>query len=298
MALGWADLNPWTWPGQVASRFKKDTQPGGLFGPSKDQAEIRALQKEQATAANQFAGRGEAGYGGMTAEMQAQRDYLGRLARGEESLSREQLRQGLDQNRAAQQSFVASAAPRDAGMAAITGANNMGRLGYGMSGQAAMAGIAERQAANQALANMNLAQRGQDMGVALGSRQNANAALGMYKPEPGTMEKASSFLPILGGLFSDKDLKTDIKKGDDDANRAIKSLKAFAYSYKDQRLGKGKQVGIMAQDLEKAGLGHTVFDTPIGKAVDGGKLAGANTAMLAALGKRIAKLESKKKGRT
>jgi len=38
-----------------------------------------------------------------------------------------------------------------------------------------------------------------------------------------------------------------------------------------------------------------VIDTPEGKIVHGAKLAGANTAMLAALGKRVSELEGGKR---
>lgn len=294
MPLEWSDLNPLTWPGQVASRFKKDMQPGGLFGPSKDQAQLREDQRKQADASNAFAGVGEQGYGAMTQESQQARDYLRRLASGQDSVSAEQLRQGMQQNVAAQRSMAASAAPQNAAMAARTAAIQAGRQGAGLAGQQAVAGLQERQAAQQALANMIMQQRGQDLQAALGSRQNANAAYGMYKPEASTMEKAASFLPALSFL-SDERLKEDIDDGDADANKALKGLRAYTYKYKDQRHGQGKQVGILAQELEKAGLKQAVIETPIGKAVDGGKLAGANTAMLAALERRVAKIEGKRK---
>ncbi len=56
-------------------------------------------------------------------------------------------------------------------------------------------------------------------------------------------------------------------------------------------MGAGDQVGVMAQDLEKSGFKHAVFDTPAGKAVHGAKLALGLAAILPGINERIAKLE-------
>lgn len=92
---------------------------------------------------------------------------------------------------------------------------------------------------------------------------------------------------------SDKRLKKNVRPADDDANDAARKLPAFAYAYKDKRFGEGKQLGPMAQDLEKAGLGHTVVNTPGGKVVNGAKLSLANTAMVSAMARRLDALEKK-----
>lgn len=264
---------------------------------SESQKRQREQLLNQGGAASNFANTGEQGYGAMSAEAQQARDYLRRLASGQDSLSREQLRQGVQQNRAAQQSFAASAAPRDQAMAGIMGANNMARANYGMSGQAAMAGIAERQAASQALNQAILGARGQDLQAAQGSRQQAIGAYGGVTPEKSWWEKyggAATGAASAIATMSDKRLKEDVEDGDTDANAALKGLRAYTFKYRDQKHGAGKQVGVMAQDLEKAGLKHAVFETPEGKAVHGGKLATANTAMLAALEKRVSKIEGRK----
>ena len=75
---------------------------------------------------------------------------------------------------------------------------------------------------------------------------------------------------------------------------SLSKLKAFSYKYKDEKYGKGKQHGVMAQDLERAGLGHAVINTPRGKMVDGGKAALSSLGLVAALGKRVSELEGKK----
>ena len=257
-----------------------------------------ALLKQAAAESGDFARTGEAGYGNMTAEMAKDREAMRRLAAGQDSLSREQLRQGTQQNIAAQQSMAASASPQNAVMAARTGMNNANRANIGMSGQAAMAGIAERQAAQQALNQMNLGQREQDINVGLGSRQNQMTGLGANRPkdpkQPSTRDKILAGAGYGLSLFSDERLKTDVVDGDAAAKRALEALGAKVYRYKDPKYGAGKQLGTMAQALERAGLKQAVIDTDEGKAIDVGKLTGANTAMLASLAKRVAKVEGKK----
>ena len=75
---------------------------GGLFGSSRPgQAENDALRKAQLAEYNRLGGA-----------LDQQAAYMQRIARGEESVSAEQLRQGLQQNISAQQSMAAGAAPR------------------------------------------------------------------------------------------------------------------------------------------------------------------------------------------
>jgi hypothetical protein len=272
-------------------------RPGNPTADSASKVAQREALFGQGQAAGNFAGVGEAGYGAMSAEAAQQREMLRRQALGQDSLSAEQLRQGLQQNMSAQRSMAASASPSNGPMAALHAAQNMGRQGAGMSGQAALAGIQERAAAQQNLGQSISAQRGQDLQAALGSRQTAVSGFGGVTPEKSTLEKWGD--PIASGLgayakFSDKRLKEDIEDGDKDANAAIEGLQSYTYKYKDKKLGKDRELGVMAQDLEKAGLKHAVFETPRGKAVHGAALSTANTSMIAALGKRVRELEGKK----
>jgi hypothetical protein len=269
---------------------------GGLAKDPTADAQRAALNGQGAAAAG-FADQAQQGYGALGAEAQQVRDYLRGVASGQNSIAGEQLRQGLQQNMAAQRSMAASAAPQNAAMAARTAAIQMGRQGAGMSGAAAMAGLQERRDAQSQLGSMILGQRGQDAQVATGSRGNAIAGYGGVKPEGSWLDKYGG--AVVGGLaagakFSDKRLKEDIDDGDKAANSAIDGLRAYTYKYKDKKLGADNEIGIMAQDLEKAGLKHTIIETPRGKAVNGAALATSNTAMIAALGKRLAKVEGKK----
>ncbi len=261
----------------------------------------RANLNRQGREASDFAALGQHNFGKLGAESGTLREQLARQARGEDSVSREMLRQGLQQNLSAQRSMAAGAAPNNQAMAARTAAMQMGRMGAGMSGQAAIAGLQEKKDAQGLLGQMLMQQRQQELAAALGSRGNAITAFGGGDTGKTGLEKAQpaiNSLAAIASLFSDRRLKADIEDGDDDANEAIDGVKAYRFKYRDEKHGKGRQLGVMAQDLEKAGLGHAVIETAEGKAVDPGKLSGANTALIAALGRRVAKLEGANDGAT
>jgi hypothetical protein len=281
--------------------FKTPWGPIGGGGGGKSQEELdRERLRKELEAASGFAGQGQAGFGALGAEAAQGRDYLRSIAEGKHSVSAEQLRQGMQQGLAAQRSMAASARPANAAMAARTAAMQGARLGYGLSGQQAVAGLQERQQAQQALNEMLLRQRQQELDAALGSRGQAITGTGqsLANPEKSWWEKYGAPIANVGALVaSDKRLKEEIDDGEDESRRVVEGLKAYTFKYKDSKFGKGKQLGVMAQDLEKAGLGHAVIETPEGKAVHGAKLATSNTAMIAALGRRIAQLEGKERGK-
>lgn len=153
---------------------------GGLFGSSRPgQAENDALRKAQLAEYNRLGGA-----------LDQQAAYMQRIARGEESVSAEQLRQGLQQNISAQQSMAAGAAPRNSAMAGLMASRNAMNLGAGMAGQQAMAGIQERQAAQNALSQMLLQQRGQAV-------QAGSSGFGQAPVQPSWLERYGQ--PIAAG---------------------------------------------------------------------------------------------------
>ncbi len=161
----------------------------------------KELLAQQAAAAGNFAGVGEQGYQQLGQDARARMDYLRRIAGGQESIAGEQLRQGLQQNQAALRSQAASAAPQNQAMAARTAMIQSGKLGAGMSGQAAMAGMQERRDAEAALAQLINAQRQQDLQAALGSRQTAVTGYGAANagtPEKSALEKYGQM--VIGGF--------------------------------------------------------------------------------------------------
>lgn len=280
--------------GTIPSEIKQQIQ-----GRGGDATDAKEKLGGEAGLASDFANRGQQGYSQLGAEAAARRQFLMDLASGKHSIAGEQLRQGAQQNIAGQRSMAAGARPQNAAMAARNAMNNAGRIGTALSGQQALAGLQERQMAEQALSNMILQQRGQDLQAALGSRGNAINAYGNIIGQPkeaSGLEKAADVAKNIAALFamSDKRLKTDIKDGDGEAKTALEKLHAYRFKYKDPKHGEGEQLGVMAQDLRRAGLGHAVIETDEGLAVDGAKLATSNTAMLATLAKRVSELEGSK----
>lgn len=262
-------------------------------------------------AGSQASGFADYAAGGMrqlSQESAALRGQLGRLASGQDSLSAEQLRQGLQQNVAGQQAMAATARPQNAAMAARTASMNAARAGSALSGQQAMAGIAERQAAQQALGSMLMQERGQDVNAALGGQGNAiNAYSNVLNGKvnlAGQPTGADRMLGLMSGgiqaaglAMSDRRLKTGAKDGRKDADEFIKGLKAYTYKYKGkgEHGPEGEHLGLMAQDLAKTKHGRqAVIETPKGLAVDGARLSTSLAAATARLGERLAKLEAKK----
>lgn len=92
-------------------------------------------------------------------------------------------------------------------------------------------------------------------------------------------------------VASDRNLKENIK--DFDASAFLDSLTPSKYNYKEpEKFGEGKQVGVMAQDLEKH-VPQMVEDTSEGKIVDYDKAGGPIFASLADLHQRIKNLEGR-----
>jgi hypothetical protein len=275
------------------------------------QSEFRDPLAEQAGMAGQFAGVGEQGFAQRGDQMQGVADHLGRQMRGEESLSAEQLRQGLQQLQAQQQSMAAGARPGQQGMAARTAAMQSGQLGAGLAGQQALAGIQERAAAAQGLGGLLGGMRGQDLQAALGGRGQAIVGYGaLVGADHQLAGQPQGWERMLGGaagvgsmaaLMSDETLKEDIRDADGDVEALLDGLKAYGYKYKEggaaKHMGadrtKGEQVGIMAQDLARTEAGKgAVYEAEDGKlGIDVPKLSGMLAAAASNLHKRVRKLE-------
>jgi hypothetical protein len=150
----------------------------GLNGASESDEEKMRRLNQAGAAAQDFAGQAQQNYGNMTGRLNGSLDSLQALANGQNSVSALQLKQAQQQNLASQRSMAAGAAPGNAAMAARGAAMNMGRIGYGLAGQQAVAGLQERNQAQQAYANMLGQARGQDMQGALGGLGTAVSAYG------------------------------------------------------------------------------------------------------------------------
>jgi hypothetical protein len=211
--------------------------------------------------------------------------------------------------------------------------NNAAKQGYGMSGQAAMAGLAERQGAQNALGQVLQGARGQDQGLAqfnagtqLQNRgQNDQYGLGLrgmelqnalgqqqggiaYEQErgrrfgammgtPTEKEQAFTMGSRLGGMamMSDERLKENVQDGGEDVSNFLRELEPKSWNYKDEKHGEGRQYGVMAQALERTKVGkQAVYETPEGKAVHYGKLAAVLTGAAVEQNRRLDRLEGKK----
>lgn len=193
-------------------------------------------------------------------------------------------------------------------------AEEFARTQAGIASQAAAresSGYARSQGLNPAQAALLSSQTaGNTYGSAYGSGLFSKLGLDMqkygidrnYQIQRDQMEQQNTnnmFGAIGAGLssaallFSDEDVKTDIKDGYGILERVTKVVSPKTFKVKPEAGGTGDtDVGIIAQDLEKTPLASTVVDTPEGKMVDTRKLTTANTGMLTELSKKVDTLYS------
>lgn len=101
---------------------------------------------------------------------------------------------------------------------------------------------------------------------------------------------------LVGGIFSDEKLKKNVKPAGASFDKLLEHIKGKDFEYKDESMGEGKRVGVMAQDLEKSTEGKKIVkDTPEGKIIDAGNAVGAILGSQARLHERLKKLEKSKK---
>lgn len=165
------------------------------------------------------------------------------------------------------------------------GSNAMNGL-MGAAGQQGqqMADISVGMGNAQAAAQMANAQAGQARAGQFGALLGAGVGLAASGGNPyGAV--AGAQVGSSGGqmLFSDKRVKKDIESvSKKDLGEFRKALKAYSFNYKDEEMGEGEHIGVMAQDLEKSKLGRTVVEEKDGvKQINLKKLASLSLAMMA-----------------
>jgi hypothetical protein len=95
-------------------------------------------------------------------------------------------------------------------------------------------------------------------------------------------------------VASDKRLKKDVTDARSEVDAVLDALSPKSYSYKDEKYGKGRRAGIMAQDLERTPAGKRVVeDRPDGKMLDVNKALSLALASSARLNERVRELEGK-----
>lgn len=93
--------------------------------------------------------------------------------------------------------------------------------------------------------------------------------------------------------FSDRNGKDHIKEASDKLKAMFLKLKPYEYEYKNKAHGKGKHIGVMAQDLQKSELGSSVVES-----ADGGMLRVDMKKSLSLLMAAVADLYNKVEART
>lgn len=193
-----------------------------------------------------------------------------------------------------------------AGQGATMQANqSLNALGALQGQQANMANLATTQVGQQAgaLTGYNNAVQGQQNALlnAGSAQNNAHVALqNGINGANGSLQGINAGIEgkTLGGLvnggasaammLSDERLKTNVSPADPE--KFMDSIKGYEYDYKDPANGPGKQMGVMAQDVEKTAP-QLVEETGEGKAIDYNKAGGPIFAALANLNERLKKYE-------
>ncbi|NJO18787.1 MAG: hypothetical protein HC838_00185 [Spirulinaceae cyanobacterium RM2_2_10] len=117
---------------------------------------------------------------------------------------------------------------------------------------------------------------------------------GLNQQAQGFQDAGKTFQNYIGtgvsaaAAFSDEEVKEDVQ--DFDPSDFLDNLTSVKYRYKNPKMGEGKQVGVMAQDIEKE-VPQMIHDTPEGKIVDYNKAGGPILASMASLHDRLKKLE-------
>lgn len=174
---------------------------------------------------------------------------------------------------------------------------------------------AQNLAAQQNLANQNVATRNAQQqfnqalpqqqfqnaiaragGVASGLQNQAQLQSANQRSQNEGIDRLVGTGLTAGATFaaSDERLKKNIEPFDSKA--FLDELTGRNYKYKDEKFGKGPQIGVMAQDLEKV-VPSAVEDTNEGKMINGAKVANIAMANLADINERLKALEELKKGK-
>jgi len=182
---------------------------------------------------------------------------------------------------------------------------NTGNLNTAARNQAQVANLGEKQRVsdantatrntqqqyNKSLIQQDFENKYRKAGGQASALQNqANSQAQRQATEDAANKQMIGTLITTAAMASDENLKENIS--DFDASAFLDSLSPSKYNYKDPKFGKGKQVGVMAQDIEKE-VPQIVVDTPEGKIVDYNKAGGPIFASLADIHNRLKKMEDK-----
>lgn len=181
-----------------------------------------------------------------------------------------------------------------------------GRLGLGQYVRDTTVGLGtgQPQGARSVAIHPDQAGGGGGLGSSLGGIGQLAGGLGsLYGAVGGTGGLASGAGAVAGGVgsalslllpflaLSDARAKTEIQ--DAEPSEILDKIRAYRFKYLDPAHGEGEQIGILAQELQEAGLGSAVIEGPDGLLrIDTRRLAGPLVAFAADLNKRLRALEA------
>jgi hypothetical protein len=149
-----------------------------------------------------------------------------------------------------------------------------------MSGRLAQSGATQAQINEANAAGQNA--------IAQSTAANQTSASNQNASRGGLFGQIAGVASGIGSLFSDRNLKDNIKPSGSISDSLAK-IKSYSYKYK----GSNKpEAGVMAQDLEKTKAAPSVYNTPQGKVIDTNRLATINTAAISEQGRRLKEIES------
>lgn len=256
-----------------------------------------------AIAGGQQAGAGELAVNRQVSQANAQQTANARMARGANAAiayrnaARMQADQGLQGAGLAAQ----------AQMQDQQGANQqLGQIYGQLYGQDAAVAAQNAQLgqqanlANQQAALQNRALQIQALGQQLGwSQQQVELELKRAGIDAADQGMFAGILKGVGTMMaSDERLKKDVADGGAAADEMMSRLRPRTYSYLDEKWGKGKRLGIMAQDLARSPLGAATLgaiDDEGHLGVDIGKATSAALASVARLDQRLRAVERDRK---
>lgn len=128
-------------------------------------------------------------------------------------------------------------------------------------------------------------------------KKAGGVAAGLQNQAQGFQEAGKGITNLIGtgvsaaAAFSDEEVKENVEEFD--PSQFLDDLTSVKYRYKNPAMGEGKQVGVMAQEIEKE-VPQMVEDTPMGKVVDYNKAGGPIMASMASLHDRLKKLEKER----
>lgn len=129
-----------------------------------------------------------------------------------------------------------------------------------------------------------------DKGIAMQSSAAGGQMVGQAAQAIGTAIAGAAT------MASDKRVKKNVDDGEEATRRFLRSLKPKAFEYDDEhkQFGKGRHVGVMAQDVERGTPDIVIDDTDGVKKLDMRKALSASLASLGSIDRRLAKLEARR----